>query len=220
MSLSRANPKIFIYTAFRDNGAPVPAAPDQEALRLATEEARRLAQEEESAAEYRRDHATKIKLETAARERERQRQWATEQRRLEAERRETAERRRKSAEEKRRRAEEEDKERRAAAARRAIDECRAADERQAPAWRDVGGGAWELYVRCSAVREYECTLWRELKAADRNRTVPRQLWRTPKEAQLAGLEQRYVEIGRAYWAAAPPELHDRIAVARVSCTPT
>ena len=84
---------------------------------------------------------------------------------------------------------------------------------------DVGGGAWELYVRCSA-REYECTLWRELKAADRNRTVPRQLWRTPKEAQLAGLEQRYVEIGRAYWAAAPPELHDRIAVARVSCTPT
>ena len=98
--------------------------------------------------------------------------------------------------------------------------CRAADERQAPAWRDVGGGAWELSVRCSAVREYECTLWRELKAADVNRTVPRQLWRTPKEAQLGALEQRYVDIGRAYWAAAPPELHDKIAVARIGCTPT
>lgn len=83
----------------------------------------------------------------------------------------------------------------------------------------MGGGAWELSVRCSVVREYECALWRELKAADRNRTVPRQLWRTPKESQLAGLEQRYVDIGRAYWAAAPPELHDKIAAARVGCTP-
>ena len=45
VSLSRAIPKVFIYTAFRDNGAPAPAAPDQEALRVATEEARQLAQE-------------------------------------------------------------------------------------------------------------------------------------------------------------------------------
>ena len=87
--------------------------------------------------------------------------------------------------------------------------------RRGATWAAARGAS----VRCSA-REYECTPWRELKAADRNRTVPRQLWRTPKEAQLGALEQRYVDIGRAYWAAAPPELHDKIAVARVGCTPT
>ena len=39
----------------------------------------RLRQEEEAAAENRRDHATKLKVETAARERERQRLWAATQ---------------------------------------------------------------------------------------------------------------------------------------------
>ena len=81
-------------------------------------------------------------------------------------------------------------------------------------------GATIVHAPSGCMGEYEGTLWREMKAADVNRTVPRQLWRTPKEAQLGALEQRYVEIGRAYWAAAPPELHDKIAVARVGCTPT
>lgn len=135
VSLSRANPKVFIYTAFREHGAPAADAPDAEALRVATEVAKRLAQEEEAAAENRRDHATKLKVETAARERERQRLWAATQRRLAAEQREADERRRKSAEEKRRRAEEEDKERRAAAARRAVEECRVAEEERRAAER-------------------------------------------------------------------------------------
>ena len=75
VSMSSAHPEVFMYTAFRDNGAPAADARDAEALRVATEEARRLAQQQEAAAEHRRDHATKLKLETAAKERERQR-WA------------------------------------------------------------------------------------------------------------------------------------------------
>ena len=139
VSLSRANPKVFIYTAFRDNGAPAADAPNEEALRAATEEAKRLAQQQEAAAEYRRDNAAKFQLEAAAKERERQR-WAAEQRRLEAER-QAAERRRKA--EARRRADEEAKERRATAARRASEERRAADERRAKE-RRAAEALWHL----------------------------------------------------------------------------